>query len=148
MSKLKWFRAHVERCLQDIWGGEHVNTDDDGDYPFRYGTAGGFVRIEPGSPIVVRVFAFATVDTPRTSKLLTELNDVNGRSRTATVSWSCGRVVVEQVLHAKAVRRSTLGQALDAVSFVADDIGTMIATVFGGHTPFPADDAEITEEAS
>jgi hypothetical protein len=101
-----------------------------------------------GTPDLVRVFAFAAVGTPRNAKLLTELNDINGRCRTASVSWAGGLVIVEQVLDAKAVKRSTLRQAFVAVGCVADDIGTMIATVFGGRTPFAQGEAEITEEAS
>lgn len=148
MSKVKWLRSHVERCLQDIWDECRVEKDSDGDYPFRYGSTQGFVRIEPGQPDVVRVFAYASLDTPRSAKLLTELNDVASRCRTVSLRWRGGAVIVEQVLQANAVKRSTLRQAFQAVSFVADDIGTLIATVYGGATPYAPGDAEITEQAN
>jgi hypothetical protein len=148
VGDVKVLRSHVERCLQDIWELCRVTTDSDGDYPFAHGTACCYVRVEDGDPQVVRVYAHAVIGVRRSAKLLTEINDLNGRCRTASVSWSSGVVIVEQALHAKAVRRSTLRQACQAVGYVADDIGTMIATVYGGETPLGADDAQLSEEAS
>ncbi|HVT22128.1 MAG TPA: YbjN domain-containing protein [Mycobacteriales bacterium] len=120
--------------------------DDDGDYPFRFGTAAGFVRINTGSTTMVRVWAIAAMGVPRSAKLLGELNDINVRNRSAWTTWSDGLVVVEQALVAKGLRRSALKQALNAVGHTADDIGPMIATVFGGETPFAA--TEVAEGAA
>jgi Putative bacterial sensory transduction regulator len=148
VSNVKVMRSHVERCLQDIWQVCRVKVDADGDYPFRRGTASGFVRVERDTPSVVRVFAFAALDTPRSAKLLTELNDINRRTRTTSLVWADGAVIVEHVLLAAAVKRGALRQAIESVGFVADDIGTMITTVFGGRTPYEAGEAKLTEEAS
>ena len=41
MTELLWVRSHVERLLQDEWDACRVAADDDGDYPFRRGTAAG-----------------------------------------------------------------------------------------------------------
>lgn len=147
MSEEKWLRSHVERLLQDVWDVCRVRTDSDGDYPFRFGTASGYVRVEPGKPHMVRVFAFATVDTPRTAKLLTELNDINASCRTASVFWSGGAVIVQQAVLATALKRSTLRQAFEAVGSVADDIGSTISAVFGGRTPFEPGETEVSREA-
>jgi hypothetical protein len=147
MDDLALLRSHVERCLQDIWDVCRVSTDGDGDYPFTRGTASCFVRVENGDPQLVRVFAYAAVDVRRSAKLLAELNDINGRCRTVSVSWHSGAVLVEQVIHVNGVRRSTLSQACDAVASVANDIGIMLAAVFGGRTPID-EDAELSEEAS
>jgi hypothetical protein len=148
MGEMKLARSHVERCLQDIWGVCRVKKDCDGDYPFTHGTAIGFVRIEPGDPVVVRVFAYAVTDVARSGKLLAELNDINGRCRTVSTSWSRDAVIVEQVMHLKGLRRSTLAQACGAVGSVANDIGSMVAAVYGGETPLGSDDAEVNKEAS
>jgi hypothetical protein len=147
LANQKWLRSHVERCLQDIWDLCRVVADDDGDYPFRFGTAAGFVRINKGSPTMVRVWAIAAMSVPRSAKLLGELNDINVRNRSAWTTWSDGLIVVEQALVAKGLKRSALKQALNTVGGTADDIGPMIATVFGGETPF-SPNAEIAEGAA
>jgi len=148
MGEMKLARSHVERCLQDIWGVCRAKKDHDGDYPFSHGTAICFVRVERGDPIVVRVFAYAVTNVTRSGKLLAELNDINGRCRTVSVSWFGDTVIVEQVIHLKGLRRSRLAQACGAVGSVADDIGSMIAAVYGGETPLDSDDAEVNKEAS
>jgi hypothetical protein len=61
--------------------------------------------------------------------------------------WHNNAVIVEQTLHINGVKRSTLGQACTSVSFVADDVGAMLATVFGGETPVDVD-ADANREAS
>jgi hypothetical protein len=148
MNPATWIRSHVERCLQDVWNLPRVEVDVDGDYPFRWGTAACFVHIEEGDPVLVRVFAFAVVGARQTAKLLAELNDVNRRTRTASVYFSDGFVHVEQTLHVAGVDRETIAQACLAVGSVADDIGAMIANVHGGSTPFPLDsDSALDEEA-
>lgn len=81
-------RSHVERCLQDIWDTRELGTDEDGDYPYRNGTA---------------------------------------------MCW------VSADLHWAAVDRLALSQLVIAVGEVADDIGTLLATVYGGATPFPVE---------
>jgi hypothetical protein len=135
MGEMTLVRSHVERCLQDIWDQCRVHRDHDGDYPFTNGTASGFVRIDRGDPVVIRVWAFAVVGIERSGKLLKELNDINARCRTASVTWHHGAVIVSQVIHAGGVTRKTLRQAIESVGFVADDIGGTIAAVYGGGTP-------------
>jgi hypothetical protein len=148
MGEMAMARSHVERCLQDIWDVCRVQKDSDEDYPFSHGTAVCFVRVERGEPVIVRVWALAVIGTERTGKLLKELNDIDSRCRTVSVGWQGGSVVVEQVLHSAGVSRKTLRQACDTVGSVADDIGAMIAAVYGGNTPFDSDEAELSEEAS
>ena len=41
MTRIVWFRSHVERLLQEIWDCHDLVTDSDDDYPFRVGTAAG-----------------------------------------------------------------------------------------------------------
>ncbi len=138
--ELKWLRAHVLLCLQDVWEQCRVVTDDDGDAPFRTGTAACWVSVVDGDPLLVRVWAHAAFGLRPTPAVLREINDVNRRSRTAGVFWSDGVVVVQQVLHADGVDKATLGHACNAVSTVANDVGLMLAAVHGGATPYPAED--------
>jgi Putative bacterial sensory transduction regulator len=148
MGEVTMVRSHVERCLQDIWDQCRVHKDHDGDYPFSNGTSMCFVRVERGDPVVVRVFAYAVVGVRRSAKLLAELNDINNRCRLVSVGWHGDAVLVDHVMQAKAVSRATLREACSSVGVVADDIGSMIAAVYGGGTPIDADEAEAHEEAS
>src|ERR1700712_3087861 len=143
-------RSHVERCLQDIWGVCHLPVDDDGDYPFRAGVAACWVRVDAQLPVLVRVFGHAVVDVKRSAGLLRELNDLNSRSRTTSVAWDAavggagsghggggrGVVRVSTMLHPDGVGRRSLRHALDAVASVSNDLGPMVAGVFGGTTPY------------
>jgi hypothetical protein len=141
MGKTTLVRSHVERCLQDIWDVCRVETDHDGDHPFSRGTSMCFVRVERGKPIAIRVFGYAVIDIERSGKLLKELNDINGRCRFVAVRWQGNAVIVEQVISLDGLTRGSLREACNSVSFVADDIGPMIATVFGGSLPNETDDA-------
>lgn len=132
-------RSHVERALQEIWGSADLVTDCDHDYPFRSQTAMCWLSIVDGASPGVRVFAHAVHGVPRSVKLLAELTELNLRSRWASISWDHGIVVVDAALHWESVDRSSVERVLDAVTAVADEIGIMIATVYGGATPFPLD---------
>jgi hypothetical protein len=147
MGELAWIRSHVERCLQDTGGGGELVIDDDGDYPFRWGTAGGWFRVEPTPPHCLRVFAHAAYGVRRSAKLLAELNDVNVRTATAHVYFDKCYVVVEQTMLPHGITRETLSQAATAVGTVGDDMGGMITAVYGGHTPFPAEET-VDEEVN
>lgn len=136
MTEYVWFRSHVELLLQEIWGRHDLIVDDDGDFPFRVGTAAAWVKVEDGSPMAVRVFAHAALEVKRTAKLLTELNSVTTRSRFGSVYWSCGVVVCEYALPAEAVDTNSLQGVCGLVAGQASDLGPMLAAVFGGQTPF------------
>jgi hypothetical protein len=146
-SKRRWLRSHLERLLEDEWDVCRLSADSDGDYPFRAGTAACWVQLTDHDPPMVRVLAHAAVDVPRSAKLLAELNDIQNRALTATVRWCEGSVLVSQTLSPHGLNRKTLRQALQAVGGVADSIGLLLAGMFGGATPFPAE-SSVDEAAS
>jgi hypothetical protein len=140
MKKKQLVRSHVERCLHEIWQTPNLVRDGDGDYPFRSETAACWVGIDTSAkPWVVNVFAHAAFGVVGNVKALREVNELNGRTRTASVFWRGGVVIVQQVLLVDSVRVMTLGQALDSVSSVADDIGPMFAAMYDGSTPFTSE---------
>lgn len=143
-------RSHLERALMGIWSTGGLVTDDDEDYPFRSATAACWVGLAPGPEPAVRVFAHAAYGVPKSARLLTEINVLNQRSKWAKVSWHDGVVLVDQLIHWTHVDQDSVERALDSVTCVADDIGTMIATVYGGQTPFPAqtESSEQDEDAA
>ena len=142
MSEMVWVRSHVERLLQDEWNVCRVEADPDGDYPFRQGTAVCWVRVVDAGQPLVRVFAHTACGLRRSAKLLTELNEIQNRSLTASVMLTDGCVVIAQTLTAYELTCVALGQAMAAVGGLADEVGVLLAGMFGGTTPFPAEVSE------
>lgn len=148
MSDVQWIRSHVERLLQDEWGVCRVTVDGDGDYPWRHGTAAGWVGvIDAGDRAMVRVWAYATLGVKRSAKLLTELNDIQLSCTAASVMLANSTVIVSQTISPIGLTRPVLGQALESVSHVADDIGGLLAALFGGDTPYPVEASESQDAA-
>lgn len=140
-------RSHVEAALHAIWHTNDLTLDDDGDWPFRADTSACWVRVRPGDQPFVQVLAHAAYGVPRSAKLLTELNDINRRAQWTKVFWSDGYVVSEANLHWTDVDPAGLERLMGATCAMCDDVGPMIATVYGGSTPLqpipePADDGQ------
>jgi hypothetical protein len=148
MSDMLWIRSHVERLLQDEWQTCRITADDDGDYPFREGTAACWVSVLDTAPIMVRVFAHAAHGVKTSLKLFAELNDIQRRALSASVSLQDDVVIVSQTISPIDLGRPALAQALRAVSGVADDIGLLLAGMFNGTTPYPVADRPATEDAA
>lgn len=142
MNEETCFRAYVEKLLKEIWEQQDITADSDGDYPSRYDSAAVWVRIEPGEPMAVRVFAHAAHGVKKSAKLLAELNEVTSRSRFTRLVWSGGLIAVDYCLPATAVDAGTLAGAYHVVGSQAAEIGGMVAAVYGGATPFDADTGE------
>ena len=147
MSELMWIRSHVERCLQDEWGCCHVSMDDEGDYPFRVGTAACWVSITEGEPVMVRVSAYAACELKQSAKLLAELNAIQLGALSASIGLADDTVVVSQTLSPIGLSTAVLAQAMRAVGGVASDVGLLLAGMFGGQTPYPASEESAEEEA-
>ena len=86
-------------------------------------------------------------DKEESAKLLTELNDINRRAQWTKVFWADGYVISEANLHWRDVDREGLERLMGATCAMCDDIGPMLAAVFGGSTPLqptsePADDGQ------
>jgi hypothetical protein len=147
MTQLTWIRSHVELLLQREWDVCRVLSDDDGDFPYRHGTAACYVSVLDVEPPMVRVFAHAAYGLKPTLKLLRELNEIQHRSLSARVELRSDVAVVSQTLSPIGLSQPVLAQAMDAVGTVADDIGTLLAVMFDGATPFKHEIPD-SEEAS
>lgn len=139
MSEAMWVRSHVERLLADEWNVCRVAPDDDGDYPFRFGTARCWVEVMDGEPVMVRVFAHAATDVRASAKLLHELNAIQAHALSAAIRHEGRLVLVAQTLSPYGLTAEVLSQALVAVGGLADDVGGLLAQMFGGVTPYPAE---------
>jgi YD repeat-containing protein len=135
MSDADLARSHVERCLQSLWNVHDLHPDADGHYPYCSGTAACWIGVDGGDPPVVTAVACAAVGVKKSMKLFGELNELNARGRTTRVYWDDGEILVEQTMLANTVDRRALAHAGQSVAAVANDIGPVIAAVFGGCTP-------------
>lgn len=140
-------RSHVERALMQIWEKTELVTDSDDDYPFHSQTSACWVSVIEADVPSVRVFAHAAIGVPRSVKMLAEVNELCRRSRWTKVYWVHGIVVVDSALPWTLVNRQSLEMQMSSVCTIADDIGTMLAAVFGGETPFSDEDASADEDS-
>jgi hypothetical protein len=133
-------QAWVEKLLREAFTLDELIRDDDGDYPFRYGSAAYFVRVLDRDPPLVRVFAIAVTGVSGSASLYEELNDLNASLSVVRVSHAVESVFVEVDLFGDALEREQLLYACLTVGQVADHVGPLLAATFGGTTAFPVDD--------
>jgi hypothetical protein len=146
MSELMWVRSHVEQLLEREWELGDVTADDDGDYPFRRGSAMCWVSIMDTEPVMVRVYAHAAYGVKPSAKLLQEINEVQHRSLSARVELVQDLVLVSQTISPWGLTQPVLSQALDAVGTVAAEVGPLLAAMFDGATPFEAEVSDPADE--
>lgn len=137
MTEMMWIKSHVELLLQREFDTCRVEVDADGDFPFRSGTAACWVSVLGEQPMV-HVFAHAVCGLSSSAKLLRELNEIQNRALSARVALSDDCVLVSQAISPIGLTQPVLAQAIRAVCGVAEDIGTLLAAMFDGSTPFPA----------
>ena len=147
MLQIEWFGAYVEKLLREA-GHADIEPDGDGDYPFRWGTAACWIRVCGEPHLRVQVFGHAAGGVKASARLLREINEANARSVSARVYVLGDTVMVEQSVPADGLTAFTLQQACIAVGVVADDLGVLLAAMFDGHTPFPAEAEPVESEGA
>ena len=131
-DQAEWFRAFVERSLQQMWELPEVVKDGDGDYPFGDESMTGYVTVEEEQGLGVCVWSYAARGVKGTVRVLREVNDLNISSRLCKVMWRDSVVRVELRLPADQVSATSLERACGHVEGIASDIGQMFAVVHGG----------------
>jgi Putative bacterial sensory transduction regulator len=131
-DQAEWFRAFVERSLQQVWESPGVVQDGDGDYPFGDESTTAYVTVEEELGLAVCVWSYAACGVKGTVSVLREVNDLNISSRLCKVMWRDGVIRVELRLPADQVSVESLERACGHVEGVASDIGQMFAVVHGG----------------
>jgi hypothetical protein len=129
-----WFRAFVERSLQEVWGSSEVVKDDDGDYPFGAEGIAAWVSVEPPPGLGVNVWSYAAGGVKGSVRVLREVNDLNLGARLGKVTWSNGNIRVDLRLPADQVSVRSLRRACAHVEGITSDIGQMFAVVHGGES--------------
>jgi Putative bacterial sensory transduction regulator len=131
-----FLEAYVEKLLRDVTGSTRISADADGDYPVRYGSALYFVRLVGDAQANVQVFAVAVDGVEPSTKLLTDINELNAQIRFARIFHVRGQVLVEADLVGSAVEPSSFYTACDAVASITDRVGPELAARHGGKTAF------------
>lgn len=139
MGRIDRIRPYVEKLLSEGFGIPDLAPDDDGDYPFRFRSAGYYVRLFNEKAPTIQLFSIVVRDIKRSPKLLAALNDVNAGAAFARVYWLDQRVVVATELVAETLDAEELGNACTAVGSLADAIGKGIVAEFGGKLLFEED---------
>jgi hypothetical protein len=131
----QWFTSHIRAAMSEILG-EPVEPDSDGDFPVHGETACGWVRADTSDLWAAHIFALAAQGVSHRDGALREINEVNLHDSAIKVSLdSDGTVWVMYRLLADAVTEDNLRCAISRVIGVADRIGPLLATVYGGETP-------------
>lgn len=141
MGRLDRIRPYVEKLLREGFGIPDLSPDPDGDYPFRYRSAGYYVRLYNEQAPTLQLFSVVVRDIKRSPKLLSELNDINAGLAFVRVYWVNHQVVVATELVAETLDAEELGNACNIIGRVADSIGRKLAAEFGGHVLFEEDDS-------
>jgi hypothetical protein len=142
VGRIDRIRPYVEKLLRDGFGIPDLGPDADGDYPFRFRSAGYYVRLSNEQSPTVQLFSVVVRDIKRTPKLLARINDINANMAFVRVYWTDQKVVVSTELVAETLDAEELGNACNVVGRVADAIGKDLAAEFGGHVLFEdSDDA-------
>lgn len=136
MGRIDRIRPYVEKLLREGFGIPDLGPDADGDYPFRFRSAGYYVRLFNEQSPTVQLFSIVVRDIKRSPKLLAALNDVNAKASFVRVYWLDQRVVVATELVAETLDAEELGNACNVVGQLADAIGKGIVAEFGGKLLF------------
>lgn len=134
--EITWLRAYVEKLLRECCL-DQVEADGDGDYPFRWGTAACWVRVHEHPHARVEVFAQVVHGVRPSARLLREINEANRRIVAGRVYEWEGTILAAQSVHAHGLQGDTLVSACVGIGTVADDLGSLLAAMFDGQTPYP-----------
>jgi len=139
VGRLDRIRPYVEKLLAEGFGIPDLAPDPDGDYPFRYRSAGYYVRLINEHSPTVQVFSIALRDVKRSSKLFTAVNDINANIAYARVYVVDRQVVIATELVAETIDAEELGNACNIVGRIADQVGPQLQRDFGGRVLFEAE---------
>src|SRR4051812_23338248 len=135
---------HVERSLRVEFDLDSIEPDEDGDYVVFGG--GSIVWVRPlldTEPAMVRVWTMAATEVKPTAALLREVNDINLGLRQLRCVVSPGKIVViDAELEIESLEPGQLRRLVTGVGEIAEQVGELVTTVYGGRRPFAPCDEE------
>jgi len=126
----------VEEGLRTWLGVEHLERDEDGDYPIPVGSALVYVRVGDDRLPLVAIFSSVLTDVDESPSLFEALNDINRRIRFARAFWVGRTVVVATELAAVDVTAEQISFACMQLASLADHLDDVLHGRFGGGFAF------------
>lgn len=136
MGRLDRIRPYLEKLLAEGFGIPDLAPGPDGEYPFRYRSAGYYVCLVNEELPTVHVFSIALRDVKRAPKLFSAVNDINAEISFARVYVVERQVLVATELVAETIDAEELGNACNIVGRIADQVGAELQKDFGGRVLF------------
>ncbi len=128
-------RSRLLQSVREIAGLGDLEFDQDGDIGVRYASALVFVRLSADSSHV-NLFARLLAGIDETLELLNRLNEINAGSNNLRVFAQSSAVVAVCDLPAQPLVHEHLEAALHEFCPIADGIGGLLQSEFGGETWF------------
>lgn len=129
-------RSHVKELVREAFELDRVLVDDDGDLPFRCGTARYYVSVVRDGRLV-RVWSPAVMGIRVAKPVLREMDATNAGLLFTRVCSRGDGVWVEGCLPVETLRAPELLALCHEVGATADRLGALLAAVHGGHVAFP-----------
>lgn len=126
-------RRHLEALLCEFLSVDHVETDDDGDYPIT--TSEGhrlWVRLVDAEPVGVQVFSVLATHVDPEPGLFEQINSINASAPYVKVIWASRAVMAEVDLVAGALDVAELANALGVVRHTAERYEVVLSAYFSG----------------
>lgn len=120
-TTLKELDGFVEAYLSAFTGKNDLKRDDDGDIPFRAGSATFYVRVFDEENPKVRVFAPMMWDVEESDELFRAVNDLNNIAKHARVMWTGGQIIAITDIPGPFL-------TLDYLQYVCNDIAALADT--------------------
>lgn len=129
-------RSHVKECLREAFELETVHADDDGDFPFPFGTAVFFVSVRQDGQ-QVKVWSPAVTGLKPTAAVLREVNEVNTHLEQGRAYLKHGQLMIEGVLAVDSLTPDLIRELAVVIGSTADSVGQMVSAVHGGEVMLP-----------
>jgi hypothetical protein len=136
MANAEMIRPYVEKLLKEWTGTDALIIDEDGDIPFRVGSAMYYVSVLDRDPPLVRVWATLLRGVKKNMKLLDAINDANTRILQCRMFWHDDAVMLSSEIVAEDLDKDELIEACNAIAQIADDFDDTLQADFGGEKAF------------
>lgn len=124
---------HVQRSLRRDFGLPAIEADADGDFGVAVGDTVVWARpILDHDPPLLRLWAPAAKRVRKSAALLREINDVNLGLQQMQCALYGDMVLISAEVEIELIEPGQLGRLLPRVGQAAEQVGYLIAAVFGG----------------
>ncbi len=151
MARLDMLRPYVEKVVAEYLGippDKKLVVNDDGSIPIHVGSAMYYVQLMEGEPAILQVYSVMIEELDKSPELFEALNEINRTTYYAKVFWlDDHRVVAASEIVADTADKGEIGNACNAIAWVADHYDTELQKKFGGKMSFTDEAPAKPEDA-